>query len=174
MMLLTGYSLEIFRSKCQASAQGFHCYAHLESDVSAVLPYLNTALGGFVYTADPPSLMLKNYGKLITIHSRKIAVNALRDPEEAEKIVAWLQREINETWERREQITPSTSSAKQPVLIEVLKLLPRSNCRECGQPTCMVFATRVVEGSMDQEGCPALTPENKERLAAYLSLFQFG
>ena len=173
-MLLSGYSLEIFKSKCQADARGVHCFAHLKDDVSVVLPYLNTVLGGFVYTVDPPSLMVKNYGKLITIHARKIAVNALHDAEEAEKIVAWLQREINETWERRGEIEPSTRSAEQPVLLEVLKLLPKTNCRECGQPTCMVFASRVIEGSMDQEGCPPLSPDNKARLGTYLSRFQFG
>ena len=172
-MLLTEYSLEIFKSKCQADARGVHCFAHLKDDVSEVLPYLNTVLGGFVYTTDPPSLMVKNYGKLITIHARKIAVNALRDSEEAEKIVAWLQREINEAWDNRNQIEPSTNSAEQPVLLEVLKLLPKTNCRECGQPTCMVFASRVIEGSLDQEDCPQLSLENKEQLQTYLSRFSF-
>ena len=122
-MFLTGYSLEIFKSKCQSEARGVHCYAHLNEDVSEVLPYLNSVLSAFVYTNDPPSLMLKNYGKLITIHARKIAINALKDAEEADRIVAWLQREINEIWKRRLEIEPSKESGKRPVLLEVLKLL---------------------------------------------------
>lgn len=172
-MLLQGYTLEIFKSKCQSEAQGVHCFAHLDNDVAAVLPYLNTVLGGFVYTREPPALTLKNYGKLITIHPRKIAVNALRDREEAEKIVAWLQREINETWERRTEIEPSTESARQPVLLEVLKLLPRTNCRECREPTCLVFAAKVIEGAKDQHDCPPMTEGNRQQLAAYLSQFRF-
>ncbi len=172
-MLLTGYSLEIFKSKCQSDAKGVHCFAHLDNDVSEVLPFLNTVLGGNVYTKEPPSLMVKNYGKLITIYAKKIAVNALADKEEAEKIVAGLQREINDAWERREEIEPSTESMQQPVLIEVLKLLPKTNCRECGEPTCMVFACRVIEGSMDQDGCPPITPEKKSQLKTYLGQFSF-
>ena len=97
-MLLTGYELEIFRSKCNPEAKGVHCFAHLNDDVSEVLPYLNTVLEPCVFTESPPALMFKNYGKLITIHSRVIAINALKDTEEAEKIVDWLQREINDTW----------------------------------------------------------------------------
>jgi ArsR family metal-binding transcriptional regulator len=173
-MLLTGYELEIFRSKCNPEAKGVHCFAHLSDDVSEVLPYLNTVLGTCVFTAFPPSLMFKNYGKLITIHSRMIAVNALQDAEEAEKIVAWLQREINDIWKKRSRIQPSTESMKQPVLFEVLKLLPRSNCQECGLDTCMVFASRVVEGSMDQEDCPTIDPKSKENLEVYLSDFFFS
>jgi ArsR family metal-binding transcriptional regulator len=172
-MLLSGYTLEIFRSKCHAGAQTLHCFAHLNDDVGAVLPYLNTVLGGFSYTREPPSLTLKNSGKLITIHARKIAVNALRDEEEAEKIVAWLQREINSTWEQRREIEPSVEGVQQPTLIDVLKLLPRSNCRECGEPTCMVFAVRVIEGVKDHNDCPSLLGEKKEALASYLSLFHF-
>lgn len=171
-MLLTGYNLEIFKSKCDAKVLGVQCIAHLDNDVREVLPYLNSVLGATFYSKEPPSLMLKNYGKLITIHARQIAVNALKDGDEAEKIVAWLQREINETWERRHEITPCTESEKRPLLIEVLKLLPKSNCRECGEKTCMVFAARVVEGSADHEGCPTITEENKAKLQHYLCQFR--
>jgi len=172
-MLLEGYTLEIFKSKCDSEAIGVHCFAHLDNDISEVLPYLNTVLGADLYTVEPPSLMLKNYGKLITIHARKIAVNALMNREEAQKIVEWLQREINDAWEKRNEIEPSTVSEKRPVLLNVLKLLPKSNCRECGEKTCMVFASRVIEGSMDQEGCPAMQQEETEKLRRYLSQFRF-
>jgi len=172
-MLLSGYTMEIFRSKCNAGAQSLHCFAHLNDDVSEVLPYLNTVLGGFTYTQEPPSLTLKNSGKLITIHAQKIAVNALKDEDEAQKIVAWLQREINSTWEQRGEIEPSVEGARQPALIEVLKLLPKTNCKECGEPTCMVFAVRVVEGARDHNDCPSLQGEKKDALAKYLSHFHF-
>jgi ArsR family metal-binding transcriptional regulator len=77
-----------FRSKCNAEALTLHCFAHLNNDVGAVLPYLNTVLGVFTHAKDPPALTLKNFGKLITIHPRKIAMNALKDEEQAEKIIA--------------------------------------------------------------------------------------
>jgi len=172
-MLLTGYSLEIFKSKCNSEAKGVHCFAHLNDDVRKVLPFLNATLGGFVYSQEPPTLTLKNYGKLITIHPRKIAVNALADRAEAEKIVAWLHREINETWERRSEIEPSTESMRQPVLMEVLKLLPKTNCKQCNEQTCMVFAVRVIEGSKDQNDCPPIESRNKAELKKYLAQFRF-
>ncbi len=46
-MPLTGYTLEIFRSKCKSKAQTLHCFVHLQDDVGAALPYLNAVLGGF-------------------------------------------------------------------------------------------------------------------------------
>lgn len=172
-MLLKGYNLEIFRSKCNSGATTLHCFAHLDDDVGDALPYLNSVLGGFGYIEDPPSLTLKASGKLITIHSRKIAVNALQDTEQAEKIVSWLQREINSAWENREDIEPSKKGAKQPSMMDVLKLLPKTNCGECGEATCMVFAVRVTEGAKDHSNCPALDSGAREKLAAYLAPFHF-
>jgi len=53
--------------------------------VSDALPYVNAVLCGNSYSKDPPSVGFKINGKLITIHSRKIAVNALKDEEETTK-----------------------------------------------------------------------------------------
>jgi ArsR family metal-binding transcriptional regulator len=172
-MLLSGYTLEIFRSKCRSEAKTLHCFGHLHDDVGEALPYLNSVLGGFSYVKEPPTLTLKSSGKLITIHPRKVAVNALQDEEQAEKIVAWLQREINSVWENRNNIRPCFTGESKPELMEVLKLLPRINCKECGEPTCMVFAIRVMDGVKDHNNCPALESKNKESLAKYLCQFRF-
>lgn len=172
-MLLENYTLEIFNSRCNPGAIGIHCFAHLSQDISEVIPYLNSALGGFEYIADPPSVTFKVQGKLITVHGDRIAVNALKDEAEATKIIEWLKREINETWETREQISPSYQAAPRPQLMEILKLLPRTNCRACGESTCMVFAVRAAEGVKDGGNCPELSPESRNRLDVYLKQFQF-
>lgn len=170
-MLLKTYTLEIFNSECMPGAMGVHCYAHLDQDVSEAIPYLNAALGGFEYFKDPPAVTFRAQGKLITVHGNKIAVNALRDSAEAEKIVEWLKREINAAWDRRSEIEPRYEGAPRPQLIEILKLLPKTNCRECGEPTCMVFAARVAEGAKGSENCPPLTAADRETLDRYMGRF---
>lgn len=172
-MLLKTYTKEIFRPKCIPGAESVHCFAHLSEDIQNVLPYLNAELGGSSYTKEPPSVTFKVHGKLITVHPMKIAINALKDENEAEKILMWLQRLINDTWDKRNEIEPSSESAAQPVLLEILKLLPKSNCRECDELTCMVFAVRVVEGVKDHNDCPPIKPENRKKLQEYLAQFHF-
>jgi ArsR family metal-binding transcriptional regulator len=170
-MLLNGYRLEIFNNECMPGALSVQCFAHLDQEVGPALPYLNAVLGGFEYIQEPPSVTFRVHGKLITVHGRKIAVNALKDEKEARKIVDWLVREINAAWERRREIEPSYRSLPRPHVIDILKLLPRSNCGACGAPTCMVFATRVIEGANDQNDCPPMDEESKAKLAAYLEPF---
>jgi ArsR family metal-binding transcriptional regulator len=172
-MLLESYRLEIFNSACNPGAMGVHCFAHLEQDVGDALPYLNTVLVGFEYLQDPPSVTFKAHGKLITVHGRKIAVNALKDEAEARKIVEWLKREINDAWENRTEIVPSFKGAPRPQLIEILKRLPRTNCRKCGEPTCMVFAAWVAEGAKSAEACTALDEVHRQAVEAYMSRFNF-
>jgi ArsR family metal-binding transcriptional regulator len=172
-MLLESYTKRIFRAECNPQFESLHCIASLNQDVSEALPYLNTVLGGFEYLKDPPAVVFRSRGRLITVHGREIAINALNDAEEADKILDWLKREINQAWEKRAEITPSTEGAPKPQVFEILKLLPRTNCRECGEPTCMVFAARAAEGVKSAADCPRLKAEARRRLEDYLGRFNF-
>ena len=173
-MLLESYTKEIFRSKCNTQAQSVHCFAHLDQEISEAIPYLNAELGGDAFTREPLSVTFKAHGKLITVHPDKIAINALQDEEEAEKICRWLQSEINDIWERRDEIEPKYAARGQPQLLKILKLLPtNAQCfKECGQPTCMVLAKLVAEGAKSPEDCPHIEPENLEQLEQYLAQFE--
>jgi len=170
-MLLRSYRKEVIRPECRPEAESLHIIAHLDQDIGEVIPYLNAVLGGFQFIKDPVSVSFKLHGKLIAIHARKICVNALRDEAEGDKIVEWLKQEVNDTWERRAEIKPSFENAPKPKVIEILRLLPKTNCRECGQPTCMVFATQVADGGKGPEDCPPLIGENKTKLETYLAQF---
>jgi len=171
-MLLKSYTKEIFNNECMPSAMTVQCFAHLDEEVGEALPYLNAYLGGHTYTQDPPSVTFQVQGKLITVHSKKIAINALKDEEEATKIIEWLKREINAAWENRREIEPSYESAPIPKVFEILKLLPKTNCRECDLATCMVFATMVAEGAKGAEDCPPLDDYNSKKLSEYMTLFR--
>jgi len=116
----------------------------------------------------------KAHGKLITVHSKKIAINALRDEQEADRIIKWLKREINEAWESRAEIEPSFHGAShsRPQILEILRLLPKTNCGECGRKTCTVFASLVTEGAKGSEDCPSISKDSKTRLDEYLSGFK--
>jgi ArsR family metal-binding transcriptional regulator len=170
-MLLETYTKEIFRPECNPSFQSLHCIAHLDQDVSEALPYLNAVLGGFEYLKDPPAVTFRIQGKIMTVHPREIAVNALKDEEEADKILEWLKREINEAWEKRTEIEPRYVGSPKPKILEILRLLPKTNCRQCGEPTCMVFATLLAQGIKGPENCPPMEEEKGAKLGLYMSQF---
>lgn len=172
-MLLTGYVKQIFRPTCNPSFESVHCIASLNEDISEVLPYLNAMLGGKEYFHDPPEVMFLHYGKIIKVGAREIAINALKDEDEADRMLVWLKDQINEAWATRQNIVPQYAGRRKPKLIEILKLLPRTNCKKCSRLTCTAFAAQMVEGGLGPEHCLDLSDKNREVLTAYLSQFEF-
>ncbi len=49
--------------------------------------------------------------------------------------------------------------------IQIFKLLPKTNCGECGQPTCLAFAMRLAAGKAELAACPYVSEEAKAQLA---------
>ncbi|ABK18242.1 acetyl-CoA decarbonylase/synthase complex subunit gamma [Syntrophobacter fumaroxidans] len=50
--------------------------------------------------------------------------------------------------------------------IQIFKLLPKTNCGECGVPTCLAFAMNLASGKAELEKCPYVSEEAKETLAS--------
>ncbi len=49
--------------------------------------------------------------------------------------------------------------------IQIFKLLPKTNCKECGVPTCLAFAMNLASGKAELDACPYVSDEAKEQLA---------
>jgi acetyl-CoA decarbonylase/synthase complex subunit gamma len=49
--------------------------------------------------------------------------------------------------------------------IQIFKLLPKTNCKECGVPTCLAFAMNLAAGKADLSACPYVSEEAKALLA---------
>ncbi|MFL7871675.1 MAG: acetyl-CoA decarbonylase/synthase complex subunit gamma, partial [Anaerolineales bacterium] len=50
--------------------------------------------------------------------------------------------------------------------IQIYKLLPQTNCKECGFPTCLAFAMKLAAKQVELSACPYVSDESKEQLAA--------
>ena len=172
-MRLSGYTKTIFRPECNPGFESVHCIARLNEDVGKALPYLNAVLGGAQFLNDPPEVMFHHHGRIIKVGAREIAINALRDEQEADRILAWLMTEINLAWENRDHIAPCYTGKTRPKLIEILRLLPKTNCRKCGQASCMAFAAQVMEGGRGADQCSELNGTQRKSLSDYLSDFNF-
>ena len=48
--------------------------------------------------------------------------------------------------------------------IEIFKLLPKTNCGECGVPTCLAFAMKLATGKAELSACPYVSEEARTRL----------
>ena len=46
--------------------------------------------------------------------------------------------------------------------IQIFKLLPKTNCGDCGVPTCLAFAMSLAGGKAELTACPHVSDEAKE------------
>ena len=48
--------------------------------------------------------------------------------------------------------------------IQIFKMLPKTNCGECGVPTCLAFAMNLASGKAELDACPYVSDEAREKL----------
>jgi ArsR family metal-binding transcriptional regulator len=169
-------TFEIFRPKMDSTKEVLHAVATFDADLSPAFPYLNTELGGWDYDQRNQVLLLKlSEGKWITLHPHKIAIRGARDMEESQALLEWIKGQINDIYGRRDRIEPRYTSQAGLKVIEILKLLPMTNCKACGYATCMAYAAALREGEITLDDCPLVWQEpygeKQVRLLTYLESF---
>jgi len=159
---------------CLADPTKIRVIAELSDDVQSVLPYLAALLpqAGYNHAAGILTLVLD--GRLLTVYPRVVTIAKALDEEDARAVLDWLKARIDEAYARRGELTPCLGRRRSPRILDVYKLLPGANCRQCGEATCMAFAGRLIFREALIADCPVLAGErfvrNRELLAEWLGL----
>ena len=166
--LVHGYDLELVEPPCIPGAAYWSAKAHVEDDMTGVLPYLNAEFKKARYYPDSKAVVLDYERKKCSFRPHEIAAAPFDDREEAGAFMDNLVKLLNNIWEKRSRIEPSFAEREPPRTIEILKLLPGTNCKECGYLTCMAFANQLREGREEVGKCTQLSEQNREKLRRLL------
>ena len=167
-MLLRSY--KITRTlPCLADPMKIRVIAEVSEEIQEVFPYLNAVLKGCIYNHPANTLTIRKDQKLITLHSLHITLAKIEDENEAEGLLQWLEDLINETYESRAKIEPNYSMAAELKALDIFKLLPGTNCKKCGEPTCLAFAVRLVGQEIEIAKCIPLFSEEYHKKSKVLS-----
>jgi ArsR family metal-binding transcriptional regulator len=150
-----------------------------ESDAAldGVLPLLNAILPNVVsYHPFSGVMTLRRRPGLITLHPDKVMITQVADVEEGLALLAAVLDLLNQTWARRDEIEPRPEGRRVPRPLDVYELLPRTNCRACGEATCMAFVFGLLESRRRPDECPPLAdPANAlQRSALEVLLAHLG
>lgn len=147
----------------------------LPVDISPSFPYLNTLLDDSIYDHDNRVLIGTYNRRRYAFRPHEIQIGTIGDASAASPVADEVVGLVNRVWNERESITPSTRERKLPAAFDIYRLLPGTNCRECGCPTCLAFAGDLRDGVISLERCPLLQKseyaECKERIR---NLFNAG
>jgi len=141
---------------CIAMPERIRFVAEFDCDVSEVMPYLNAVLEDAIFNPNGPSITMKRDGRLIGIQPRQLAVGKVIDLIEANKWIDWVQSLINDCYNKRDTIKPNYERRKLLMPLDIYKLLPATNCRKCGEPSCMAFAIKLLSEEKSIMACDDL------------------
>lgn len=161
----------VMLAPCVADLEKLRLTAHLSGDLAQVLPYVNAELLQASYMAKLPVLSLMDGHRMVSIYRDRIAIAKANDIVDAWATLERLRSRVNEVWSRRSEIVPSDELRRRPPFIEIYKRLPGTNCKLCGEATCMAFATALWRGEADVRRCePVLSGERGDLKDALLQI----
>lgn len=144
---------------CIADPTKNRVIARLSDDISPVFPYVNAVLRGVLYNPEGQTLTIRRGTRLLTFYPR-LAIFAKVDGEpDAVEQLRWFQALCNDLWRMRAELSPRMERQSLLGPLDVYALLPRLNCRACGEATCMAFAFGLLLGTHEVEECPRLQEE---------------
>ena len=164
-MLIESYEIEVNLSSHSTEELEFEAIAHLDADLRPVLPYLNAILHRAKYSPQAPALSWRYEGHKVGFWPDRIAVDHIHHKEEVKEVVEYLVNLVNDTWARRDQITPLSESREFVQPLEIFRLLPKTNCKLCGESTCFNFALQLAAGQVNLESCTPLFEESIHEVA---------
>jgi len=160
---------------CLADPTKTRTVVEFEDDVSELLPYLNAVLPRAIYNHTERLLHFDRGNVMITIYPRHMNLARVDDVEHTWRVVEEVRRLFNETEANRAKTQPSFEQRHRPRALDIYRLLPGARdkryCRECGEPTCLVFATKLLAEKVNVTACkPLFTEAYAERRQMLLEL----
>jgi ArsR family metal-binding transcriptional regulator len=159
---------------CLADPTKIRVIAELSDDVQCVLPYLAALLPQAGYNHAAGILTLLHGGRLLTVYRQVVTLAKAIDEDDARAVLEWLRTQLNEAYARRHKLTPCLGRRRSPRILDVYRLLPGTNCRRCGEATCMALAARLIFGEACLADCPVLAgagfARSRKLLAEWLGL----
>jgi ArsR family metal-binding transcriptional regulator len=170
--LIIDYKLELVEDHHSFGSGRYGVRVILPVDISPSFAYLNTVLNDTLYDHENNILIGTNNRRRYAFRPNEIHVGMVTDTSESSAIADEVVELVNRVWKVREHITPSLRERKLPTIYDIYKLLPGTNCKECGYPTCLACAADIRNGVISLEGCPLLSkPEYKQNREQICALF---
>lgn len=145
-----------FVDQCFADVNKIRLIANHSKDIAPLLPFLNSAVKAAQYNPEVPVLTYKEGVRMISVYRDKIGIAKADDLLDAWLCLKEVKDKIEWVHDHQDDILPNFDVYTPPTALDIYKLLPRTNCRECGKPTCMAFAAAVANGETELDRCPIL------------------
>lgn len=146
---------------CMADEKKIRLIAYFNRDITEILPYLNAIIKSASYNKGASTLTFAKERRLINLYNIKTTIAKADDIIDAWHILDEIKELINKTYENRSDIKPNYDEKVKVTALQIYGWLPKTNCRACGEATCLAFACRLLLGEQKLSKCAPLSTELK-------------
>lgn len=128
-----------------------------DPDTAYLFPYINGALEDALWYERPDHVRFLLEERRCILYPERAAAHFFDSRESALAFISPLVDFLNDLDRRQKEIRPNYNKIKHVHVLDIFRLLPGTNCRDCGFSTCMAFAAAVARGKATADRCPALS-----------------
>lgn len=138
-------------------------YFDFSTDIEFLFPYINAVARDAQLHENPSHIRFTFNDVTCVLHPKRGMASPLDDRDDAKDFMVKLVDFLNDILFRMDQITARHKFFTQTAAIEILKLLPQTNCNECGFKTCMAFAAMLGRQQTIPGRCPHICKPVQEK-----------
>jgi ArsR family metal-binding transcriptional regulator len=149
---------------CTADPDRIKFLAQADKPLGDILPVLYLSIPNAKYSEKLEALSYRYKQHLVTMFSTgRIGMTYVKDRNEAEQLVEEAKNLINRAFlhlKTHGKPTPQIINAKKELdPMKIYEKLPKTNCKECGEQGCFVFATKLLNSEKSLQDCPPINGE---------------
>ena len=130
-----------------------------DRSLAEVIPYLATLPGVIAFNPEVLTLTFRRPRGFLTLYPDKVYITQVADSQEGLDLLIALTDAINATWENRTELVAVTKARRAPGWLDLWTLLPQTNCKKCGEPTCTAFAAALLQHNRLLDECLPLVSD---------------
>lgn len=135
----------------------------LDQYVSHLFPYINAILDDALYYEKPEHIRFLFNGYRCFLYTDSAVVHFFESKTAARDFIPGFIEFLNSVEAQKNNTRPNYDQIKPVPIIDILKILPKTNCKKCGYLTCMAFAAAVMKGKEGIDNCPDLASPVAEK-----------
>jgi ArsR family metal-binding transcriptional regulator len=156
--------LSIQTPACHPGTPILSAHFRFDTDISELFPYINATVEDAKYFDIPLYIRFTLDGVMWALYPENAAAVPFENHSQAMEHIDRMIRFLNGLYTEKESITPNHKKHKPVPVIDIYKVLPGTNCKECGFSACMAFAAALSKEEMSYDKCPWLKTPEKEQL----------
>lgn len=157
---------------CHKSEGCYLAKVSFKEDFSPFLAYLKPQVKALYY--EPQKILIfkwKRGDKFYRVNLQRdiLKFGVVSNIDEAREVFSDLFEYLKECFSKFGEYEPDLKPIKRPQALEIYKYLPKTNCRDCGELSCLAFSAKISMAEAEPEDCPHL---DKKSLKLLRSLFE--